>query len=257
MGILANVGPMARSVADCALMLRVIAGTDARDPYRLPPSDEDYGAGVEGGVRGLRIAYSADLGYAEVDPDVRAAVDKAVGELAETGAHVEAVDPGFPNPRDAFMTLWTAGAARMLSGLSPAERQKLDPGLAASVEHGAGLSAVDYLKADAERTELGRRMGEFFGRYDLLATPTVAIPAPPAGQDFARPGDRYWVDWTPFSYPFNMTRQPAATVPCGLSRDGLPIGLQLVGPLYAEATVLRAARAYESRHPFRRPPPLG
>jgi aspartyl-tRNA(Asn)/glutamyl-tRNA(Gln) amidotransferase subunit A len=123
----------------------------------------------------------------------------------------------------------------------------MDPGFVASVDAGATLSAVDYLDADAVRTTLGQTMGAFHERYDLLLTPTVAVPALPVGSDLSDPAtERYWIDWTPFSYPFNMTRQPAATVPCGLTKAGLPIGLQIVGPLYAESVVLRAASAYEA-----------
>src|SRR5207244_2192959 len=100
---------------------------------------------------------------------------------------------------------------------------------------------------DGARAALGLRMGEFHERYDLLVTPTVAVPPLPVGQDLADPArEAHWVDWTPFSYPFNMTRQPAATIPCGLTRAGLPIGLQIVGRLYDEATVLRAARVFEA-----------
>jgi aspartyl-tRNA(Asn)/glutamyl-tRNA(Gln) amidotransferase subunit A len=247
MGLLSHVGPMARTIDDTALMLNVLAGTDRRDPYRLPWQDTDYRAGLGGGVKGLRIAFSRDLGYARVDPDIAAAVEKAAGTFRELGALVEVKDPGFASPRDAFTVLWTAGAARVMANASADDRKLMDPGFAASVETGARLSAVDYLDADATRTELGQTMSDFHATYDLLLTPTVAVPALPVGADFSDPAsERYWIDWTPFSYPFNMTRQPAATVPCGLTKSGLPIGLQIVGRLYEESLVLRAAHAYEA-----------
>jgi aspartyl-tRNA(Asn)/glutamyl-tRNA(Gln) amidotransferase subunit A len=247
MGLLSHVGPMARSIADTALMLSVLAGTDARDPYRLPSRDKDYRDGLGDGVKGLRIAISRDLGYARVDPEIAAAFDKAAATFRELGAVVEAAHPGFASPRDAFTVLWTAGAARAMRGVSAADRAQMDPGFVASVDTGAALSAVDYLDADTARTSLGQTMGAFHQRYDLLLTPTVAVPALPVGADLSDPAtERYWIDWTPFSYPFNMTRQPAATVPCGLTKAGLPIGLQIVGPLYAESLVLRAASAYEA-----------
>jgi aspartyl-tRNA(Asn)/glutamyl-tRNA(Gln) amidotransferase subunit A len=120
---------------------------------------------------------------------------------------------------------------------------------------GEKIGAVEYLGADMERTALGVRMGEFHERYDLLLTPMMPVPALPVGQDLNDPaGEEQWFDWSPFSYPFNMTRQPAASVPCGLTSAGLPIGLQIVGPLYAEDRVLRAARAFETTQPERRPP---
>jgi aspartyl-tRNA(Asn)/glutamyl-tRNA(Gln) amidotransferase subunit A len=199
------------------------------------------------GIKGLRIAVSRDLGYAKVDPEIAAAFAKAAGIFRELGATVEETHPGFASPRDAFTVLWTAGAARAMRGISAADRAMMDPGFVASVDAGAALSAVDYLDADAARTSLGQAMSAFHERYDLLLTPTVAVPALPVGADLSDPAtERYWIDWTPFSYPFNMTRQPAATVPCGLTKAGLPIGLQIIGPLYAESLVLRAAHAYEA-----------
>ncbi len=251
MGLLSNVGPMARTVTDVALMLSVLAGTDARDPYRLPPREpgreKDYRDGLADSVKGLRLAVSRDLGYAKVDPEISAAFDKAAAVFHDLGAEVEAEDPGFASPRDAFTVLWTAGAARAMRGVSVSDRALMDPGFVASVDSGLTLSAVDYLDADAVRTSLGQTMGAFHERYDLLLTPTVAVPALLVGADLSDPAtERYWIDWTPFSYPFNMTRQPAATVPCGRTKSGLPIGLQIVGPLYAESLVLRAARAYEA-----------
>jgi aspartyl-tRNA(Asn)/glutamyl-tRNA(Gln) amidotransferase subunit A len=258
MGLLSHVGPMARTIADTALMLSVLAETDARDPYHLPSHDagrdKDYRGGLADGVKGLRIAISRDLGYAKVDPEIAAAFDKAVARFRELGAIVEEAHPGFASPRDAFTVLWTAGAARAMRAVSAADRALMDPGFVASVDVGARLSAVDYLDADTARTSLGQTMGAFHERYDLLLTPTVAVPALPVGADLNDPAtERYWIDWTPFSYPFNMTRQPAATVPCGLTKAGLPIGLQIVGPLYAESLVLRAASAYEATQAARWP----
>ena len=125
----------------------------------------------------------------------------------------------------------------------------------ATAAEGERISAVDYLGADLVRTALSQQMAAFHQQYDLLLTPMMPIPALPVGQDLNDPAtERHWIDWSPFSYPFNMTRQPAASIPCGLTRAGLPIGLQIVGPLYADARVLRAARAFETTQPERRPP---
>jgi aspartyl-tRNA(Asn)/glutamyl-tRNA(Gln) amidotransferase subunit A len=131
----------------------------------------------------------------------------------------------------------------------------IDPGLIATAEEGERISAVDYLGADLVRNTLARQMAEFHRKYDLLLTPMMPVPALPVGQDLNDAAtERHWIDWSPFSYPFNMTRQPAASIPCGLTRAGLPIGLQIVGPLYADDRVLRAARAFEMTQPERRPP---
>jgi len=255
MGLLAHIGPMARTVADAALMLTVLSAPDHRDPYALPPENRDYLDGLEDGVRGWRIAFSPTLGYARVDPEVAVAVAEAVRSFEALGAIVEEVDAIFPPPREAIFTLWAAGAALLLSAYPADKRALVDPGLVATAAEGERISAVDYLGADLVRTALGQQMAAFHRKYDLLLTPTMPIPALPVGQDLNDPAsERHWIDWSPFSYPFNMTRQPAASIPCGLTRAGLPIGLQIVGPLYADDRVLRAARAFETTQPERRPP---
>ncbi|HEX3861428.1 MAG TPA: amidase [Stellaceae bacterium] len=255
MGLLANIGPMTRDVRDAAAALTVLAGGDHRDPYSLPPIDAGWLDGIEDGVRGWRIAYSPDLGHAKVDPEIAATCAAAAHRFEELGAEVEQVGAIFPSPRDALLTLWSAGTARVLAGF-PAERRALcDPGLVAVAEYGAQVSGADFVAADMMRTALGRQMGAFHERYDLLLTPMMPVPALPVGQDLNDPAsETNWIDWSPFSYPFNMTRQPAASIPCGLTSAGLPIGLQIVGPLYAEARVLRAARAFETTQPVLRPP---
>jgi aspartyl-tRNA(Asn)/glutamyl-tRNA(Gln) amidotransferase subunit A len=254
MGLLSHVGPMSRTVADAALMLNVLAGPDDRDPYALPPEHPDYRDALEDGVRGWRVAYSPDLGYAKVDPDIAAPIAEAARRFEELGAHVEEVDAIFASPRQALFTLWAAGAAKLLGGFPTDRHAELDPGLRATAAEGERVSAVAYLDADQVRNAISQQMAEFHRKYDLLLTPTMPIPALPVGQDLNDPAnERHWIDWSPFSYPFNLTRQPAASIPCGLTSAGLPIGLQIVGPLYADDRVLRAARAFETTQPERRP----
>jgi aspartyl-tRNA(Asn)/glutamyl-tRNA(Gln) amidotransferase subunit A len=236
-------------------MLTVLSQPDYRDPYSLPPDDTDWCEGIEDGVRGWRIAYSPTLGHAKVDPDIATAVAGAARRFESLGAIVEEVDAIFPSPREALFTLWAAGAAKLLDTYPPDKRALIDPGLVATAAEAERISAVDYLGADLVRTALGQQMAAFHQKYDLLLTPMMPIPALPVGQDLNDPAtERHWIDWSPFSYPFNMTRQPAASIPCGVTRAGLPIGLQIVGPLYADARVLRAARAFETTQPERRPP---
>jgi aspartyl-tRNA(Asn)/glutamyl-tRNA(Gln) amidotransferase subunit A len=255
MGLLAHLGPMARTVTDSALMLTVLSQPDYRDPYSLPPDDTDWCEGIEDGVRAWRIAYSPTLGHAKVDPEIAAAVAEAARQFEALGAIVEEVDAIFPSPREVLFTLWAAGAAKLLDVYSRDKRALVDPGLVATAAEGERISAVDYLGADLVRTALGQQMAAFHQKYDLLLTPMMPIPALPVAQDLNDPAtERHWIDWSPFSYPFNMTRQPAASIPCGVTRAGLPIGLQIVGPLYADARVLRAARAFETTQPERRPP---
>jgi aspartyl-tRNA(Asn)/glutamyl-tRNA(Gln) amidotransferase subunit A len=254
-GTVAHLGPMTRTVADAALMLEVMAGPHPRDWLTLPDDGADYRRHLDAGVRGLRIAYSPTLGYARVDPEVRAAVDRAARHLGDLGASVEEVDPGFPSPLRLFERLWYPGAALVVAGVPVRHRAALDPGLRRVAALGGRMRARDLQSAMKERAELAIHMELFFQSFDVLATPTLPLTAFPALRDAPGPdagGD--WVEWTPFSYPFNLTQQPAITVPCGRSAAGLPIGLQLVARKYADALVLRAARAAETLHPFAPPP---
>ena len=179
-GVLSHVGPITRTAADAALLLDVISGPDARDPWALAPTSS-FVAGLERTVPGMRVAVSPTLGYAEVDSEVAAAFEAAVDVIAMLGVRVEEVDPGFADPLAAFETLWFAGAATSLAALGPEERAKMDPGLVDIAGQGARTNAVEYLKALAVRNDLGVRMGEFHSHYDLLLTPTLPIPAFAAG----------------------------------------------------------------------------
>jgi aspartyl-tRNA(Asn)/glutamyl-tRNA(Gln) amidotransferase subunit A len=170
-------------------------------------------------------------------------------------AKVETVSNVLDPSLATFQTHWFGGAAFLVNQF-PAEKQALlDPGLAHVVEMGRGITLMDHLAAVKAREAMGTRMNAFHQRFDLLVLPTMPIPAFCAGYDWpAAFENKQWSDWTPFTYPFNLTRQPAISVPCGLTQAGLPIGLQIVGPLYADRAVLNAARAFEQSHPFQRPP---
>jgi aspartyl-tRNA(Asn)/glutamyl-tRNA(Gln) amidotransferase subunit A len=247
-GTLSHAGPMTKDAADAALMLDVISGEDWRDWSHLGPADGVRGT-LADGVKGLRIAYSPSFGgQVAVRPAVASAVRRAVTALAGLGAYIEECDPDIADPVEAFHTLWFSGAARVLQHLGPRQREALDPGLREIAEAGARHSALEYLAAVDVRMDLGRRMGRFHTSYDLLVTPTLPITAFEAGVEApAHSGHRRWTGWTPFTYPFNLTQQPAATVPCGVDEDGLPVGVQLIGARHADALVLRAAHAlYES-----------
>jgi aspartyl-tRNA(Asn)/glutamyl-tRNA(Gln) amidotransferase subunit A len=255
-GTVSHLGPHTMSVADAALMMNVLKQPDARDWTSLPPDTSDYLDGLDDGIAGLRIAFSPTLGYAgNVDPEVAAAVAVGAGELAALGAHVEAVDPGFADPLDITTGLWFTGAWTLWNQLSAQQQAVTDPDFAAEAALGSVLSNLDVQRLILRRGELGSHMRQFMLRFDLLVTPSVAVPAfeaRPAGHTPMDPESM--LGWTPFSYPFNLTQQPACTIPCGLTGGGLPIGLQLVGPMFADALVLRAARAYEQLHPIPRPP---
>jgi len=251
-GTVAHVGPMTRSVTDAALMLNVLAQPDARDWHALPYDARDWRMGLDGGVADLRIAYSPDLGYAKVDPEVRQIVDDAVKVFIDLGAKVEQKNPGFTDPAPVFTTHWFSGAAFLMKGV---KNQKLvDPGLREVAAQGEKITADQLLDAQMKRGALGVHMNLFHREYDLLLTPTLSIAAFDAGKEVAdKMLQERWTDWTPFSFPFNLTQQPAASIPCGLTKAGLPVGLHIVGPRYADALVLRAARAFETARPLQFP----
>jgi aspartyl-tRNA(Asn)/glutamyl-tRNA(Gln) amidotransferase subunit A len=253
-GTVAHVGPITRSVADAALMLNVLSLPDARDWHALPYEPRDWRLGLDTGVQDLRIAFSPDLGYAKVDPEVASLVRNAVSVFAELGAKVEEKHPGFESPAEIFRIHWFSGAAFLLKNFTREQKKLIDPGLVEVAEQGAKITTAEFLDAQMKRGALGTHMQQFHRDYDLLLTPTLSIPAFDAGKEVADTMlQSRWTDWTPFSFPFNLTQQPAASIPCGLTKSGLPVGLHIVGPKYADALVLRAARAFEAARPIALP----
>jgi aspartyl-tRNA(Asn)/glutamyl-tRNA(Gln) amidotransferase subunit A len=251
MGTVAHVGPMTRTVADAALMMNVLSLPDHRDWHALPHDGRDYRIGLEDGVKGLRIAYSEDLGYAKVDPEIRKIVGDAVKTFAQLGATVAAQDPGFEDCGPLFASHWFPGAAMIVRNTHPKKRALMDKGLLETAKLGEKVTNAHYMDMVQKRGALGLHMNAFHEKWDLLVTPTLPLAAFKAGVEMANlMKQKRWTDWTPFTYPFNLTQQPAASVPCGFTKKGLPVGLQIVGPRYADALVLRAARAFESAHPI-------
>jgi len=241
---------MTRTVRDTAALLDVITGFDARDWSAMPTPTTSFLHGLDDGVAGLRIAFSPDLGFVRNDPEVEAALRVAVEVLTEAGANVEEIDPGFTDPVQAFKVLWDSGIAKVLQGYGDIREgwaDRVDPGLRRAAAAASTYSASDYLDATATRMELGSLMGEFHKSYHVLVTPTLPLAAFPVGQDVPDGwGSPDWESWTPYSYPFNLTQQPALSVPCGFTSTGLPIGLQVVGPRHADTLVLRVGQAYQS-----------
>jgi len=250
-GTVAHVGPMSRTVRDSAMLMNVIAKPDARDWHSLPYEPTDYAAELETSMRGKRIAYSPRLGYAtKVAPEVETLVAAAVKRFEEMGAHVEQVDPPGGDVSETFRTVWWAGAGLLLGDLPEEKKTLLDPGLRRMAEEGAAIPLKTYLQANAARGAYGSAMRQFMERYDFLLTPAVATPAFDVGQITPLDDDgRAWMQWTPFSFPFNLTQQPAASVPCGFTKDDLPVGLQIVWRMFDDVGVLAASAAYEMVDP--------
>lgn len=256
-GSLAHAGPMARSVEDCALLMNVLSEPDHRDVSAIPRRNIDYLAALADGVKGMKIAFSANLGHVDVSPEVEHSLAEVARVLGELGASVVEVDPSFSDPLGAFGHLFYSGAANALRDLGQKKRDLMDPQLVAVAEKAARLSMLEYLAANNERTVLGERMAQFHQKYDLLLTPTLPFTAFGINREVPKdwPSTR-WPTWTPFTYPFNMTGQPALSVPCGFCSEGLPIGMQLVGARFNDSTVLRAGHAYQQLVPLTewRPP---
>ncbi|HEX2282917.1 MAG TPA: amidase [Thermomicrobiales bacterium] len=258
MELFSHVGPMTRTVADAALMLTVMAGEDVRDRLSWS-SGIDYLAALKPDVSGLRVAWSPDLGYARLDPDVRAVTEAAVGLLRDLGCEVVDATPEMGDPWDLVDIIWSGSQAGVY-GDQPAEvRDLLDPGLARLVESGMRLSGAEFVAAHTRRASYYQSMRRFMEEFDLLLTPTLPITAFEVGKD--HPGEicgkpTTYLGWTAFAYPFNITGLPAASVPCGFDRNGLPIGLQIVGRWRDDQSVLNAAAAFEQAAPWAgdRPP---
>ncbi len=256
---LSHIGPMTRTVADAALMLQVSAGPDERDLYSLPAPGVDYPKALRGSLKGLRVAWSDTLGFAEaVDPEVKAICAKAAGAFRELGCRVESVDPGWPSPRDCWEAIFCGGIATRMAPYRE-RKSEIEPGLLRIIESTLQDPPTRYVQAWFDRLTWWQHPRRFFETYDLLLTPTIACP--PFGatlegpeQIAGRPASRY--DWIPFTYPFNLTGQPAASVPAGFTKDGLPVGLQIVGRRFDDVTVLRACAAFERARPWaqHRPP---
>lgn len=256
---LSHAGPMTRTVKDAALMMNVCAGPDERDQYSLPADGRDYVKALRGSLKGLRVAYSDTLGFAPaVEPEVRAATARAARAFRDFGCRVENVNPKWPSPWDCWRLTFLGGIATRLAPYLD-RRQDIDPGLLPAIEETLKLGPTAYVQAWFDRLAWWQHARVFFDRYDLLLSPTVATPAFELGILWPAMVDGQHVDrmaGSAFTFPFNMTGQPAATAPCGFTRDGLPIGLQIVGRRFDDALVLRASAALEAARPWarRRPP---
>jgi aspartyl-tRNA(Asn)/glutamyl-tRNA(Gln) amidotransferase subunit A len=250
---LSHVGPMTRTVADAALMMNACAGPDERDPYSLPAHPVDYLRALRGDLGGLRVAWTADLGFAHaVDPEVRAVCAKAARAFRELGCRVEDVEPRWPSPFDAWEQIFCGGIAARMAGYLD-RKDEIDAGLYRIIRKALAEPPTRYVQAWFDRLAWWQHPRAFFQKYDLLLTPTIACPPFAIGLDdpteiAGTPVPPY--GWIPFTYPFNLTGQPAASVPAGFTRDGLPVGLQIVGRRFDDVTVLRASAAFERARPW-------
>jgi aspartyl-tRNA(Asn)/glutamyl-tRNA(Gln) amidotransferase subunit A len=233
-----------------------LAGPDPRDPTSIDNPPDDYLAAIAypfNALRGLRIAWSADLGYAPVDPQVRSLTERAAQHFANVGCRVEAVDPGWADPRDCAGLAWYVSFAARLGAQYDERPAWFEPSLAAMIEAGRRASGVDHMRTSIDRTTFYQQALRFFADYDLLLTPQMPTDA------WSVDEEPRMIDGIPtpsmfdrlnFTFPFNMTGQPAASVPCGFTSAGLPVALQIVGRWHADTLVLQAAAALEQMQPW-------
>ena len=249
-GTVAHIGPMARSVNDVMLMLNAMSGKDLLDWAQGPlgfqsvaPSPIDY--------KNCRIGLWSQPCVGGVADEVNGALQSAVADFEAAGAVVEPVElPMQSQLLDIFYRHWYVGAANRLATVDESEYGKLDPGLVRTAAKGRQYSAVERAQAEVERAQFGAAMDALLEQYDYLISPTVPITAFEAGRDIPKDTDmESWVEWCSFSFPINLSQQPACTVPCGKSKAGLPMGLQIIGARGADEKVLSAAMAYELMHP--------
>ncbi len=260
-GILAQDGPIGRTVKDAALLLQAMAGPHPDDPGAIGGPVPDFLASLEGGVRGLRVAWSADLGGNPVDPEVRDAAHRGALLFATLGAYVEELDATIDHDlaRETFKTLFLSDYDAGLGRVLDTRPELLMPSLRVWLEEARSWPAARLARALRDLEWHRARLREIFSRYDLLLTPANAVTAFPVEQ-WPDTIDGVSVDglwaFNPFCYVFNLTGQPAASVPCGFSTLGLPIGLHVVGRVGEEATVLRASASFEEAQPWahHRPP---
>ena len=239
-------GVLARSVLDTALALNVLAGPDARDWRSVPAEPRDHTIGLDAGVRGWKIGLSLDFGHVKADPEVRELVAGAARRFETLGAHVEDVGPLIEPLQNDFEPLWIGGFATRLRQIPTQLHAKLDPGFRAAAEKGLAVTLADYARAYEAKSRLARDLALWHQKFDLLLAPVTPTAPPPVETLYNSDAFPRWTKGAPFTLPCNLTGQPAASMPAGLTKAGLPVGIQLIGPPRADHLVLRAMRAYES-----------
>jgi aspartyl-tRNA(Asn)/glutamyl-tRNA(Gln) amidotransferase subunit A len=264
-GNISYVTPMTRTVLDTALMLDAMAGTDLRDPLTTGRPKPDFLAAARAGdLHGLRIAWRARLGNSAVAADVLSACEAALTAFAELGAKVSELTAPFDNPEAVWFV--NNGAYRMaqFGHHLKQHRDIMCPTFVRQMDRVASYSAAELYDAIFQRTRLYRQVQSWFDTCDIVAMPTLSRSAVPIDQDFFGPIEidnqsieNIRASWYPYTMPFNLTGNPAVSLPCGFGRDGMPLAVQLVGPPGADAALLRVAAAFEAARPWadRRPPP--
>jgi aspartyl-tRNA(Asn)/glutamyl-tRNA(Gln) amidotransferase subunit A len=247
-------GPMTRTVSDAALMMDVAAKTDARDWFGIPAPAPRHRDSLDVGARGLRIAYSPSLFGARPNAEIASAVADVAKLYDKLGAHVTDVGDFLKSPRKPYETFYVANLARLFRLMTDEQKAVVDPGFRAFAEDGLRVSIADYQDAIMAQIAFGAEVQQALVDYDLILSPQLILTAFEAGVEVpAGRGMTRWFDWAPYTYPFNFSNHPAASVPCGFDSSGMPMSFQLVGRKAEEALILRAAHAFERERPFTMP----
>jgi aspartyl-tRNA(Asn)/glutamyl-tRNA(Gln) amidotransferase subunit A len=252
-GELANTGPMARTPLDVALMMNAIARPDPRDGFALPPDGVDYVKALKGKLGKLKVAFLLRTGDHPLDIEVAAMTTKAAKRFEKLGCNVEETTSPttYREAGRTFSILWQSALQRLLELYPNESHGEFDPNLMAGAQNGLTFTLQDVVNAHVVRREATIAWNLFFAKYDLLLTPTMAVQPFPVGQNAPiGPDGKPNLTWSPYTYQFNLSRHPAITVPCGLSREGLPVGLQIVSAHYKDALILRAAARYAEIDPL-------
>lgn len=249
---LGHVGPLARTVRDAALLLQAISGFDSRDPASVSEPVPDYLAACDAPVKGMRIAWSPTLGYAKPDPEIMEIVAKSIEVFEQMGCSVELVDQVFDrDPVDLWSAEFYAGVGTRLQSVLTQSRELLDPAVADILDIALEQRIEEYYAQVFARYDFREKVRSFFDRYDLLLTPTLPVAPFEAGRNVpSQLPDRNIVSWVYYTYPFNLSGNPAASIPCGFTKDGLPVGLQMVSNTNREVDIFKAAAAFEAARPW-------
>jgi Asp-tRNA(Asn)/Glu-tRNA(Gln) amidotransferase A subunit family amidase len=259
----AHNGPMTRTVRDAAILLQIMAGPDPRDPLSIDAPPEDYLAACQGDLRGRRVGWSRDLGFAAVDPEVGDIAERAARRFAELGCHVEEARVDWGNPYEPHKIIYSTSVAARNHDRALERPDWIEPTLMRMILDAGKWSAIEYMKAHLWRTQFAEKVRATMERYDFLLTPQMPVAAWPADPgpfeglpDLGGKPAHSIFDRVPFMYPFNLTGYPAANLPCGFTRERLPVGLQVVGRWHRDGEVLRAAACFEALQPWAaaRPP---
>ena len=250
---LSSEGPLCRTAKDAALFLNEVSRPDLRDASSIEYSRTDFGSEVGKDLKGLRIAVCTNLGGIEASPEISEAIVRAAHRFEDAGAIMDSVGNVFDSLRPVFERYWLGGLYQRIAAIPEQERGNLDPDLLRIAREGENVTLSEFSAGVSARMELTGKMQAFHQQFDLLLTPTMPTDPPAIKTTYHSETFDRWRDATPYTVPFNLTGQPAASVPCGVSKKGFPIGLQIIGGRFSEPRVLQACDVFEKMVPYKFP----